>query len=134
MWLSRLPAPTEEIGWRRRRQGVERCDGRLPGSSGMDSRHQGPEARNQRRYQACAPESSGMVTNGHIYSGRDQRIMGHSGRVPPTPHHRARRNAMPERIRMAEETLARRPTITASGISGPQEQESRATPPRSSPS
>jgi len=27
---------------------------------------------------------------------------------------------------MAEETLARRPTITASGISGPEAQESRA--------
>ena len=46
-----------------------------------------------------------MVTNGHIYPGRDQRIVGHSGRARPRPlHYRARRMATPERIPMAEET------------------------------
>ena len=40
------------------RSTVERCGGRLPGSSGMDSRHQGLEERRQRRYQALAGPAS----------------------------------------------------------------------------
>ena len=31
------------------------------------------------------PESPDMVTNGHIYPGGDQRIVGHSGRARPRP-------------------------------------------------
>ena len=42
------------------RPAVERCKGRLPGSSEIDSRHQGPEERYRRRYQSSAEPPSGQ--------------------------------------------------------------------------
>ena len=66
----------------------------------MDSRHQGPEERNHRRYQACAPESSALVTNGHIYPTATSASWGIAAGHNQAPRRRACGKVLPERIRI----------------------------------